>query len=322
MTTSRKILVTGGAGFIGSALCKYLIEQGNHVLCLDNYFTGSRKHTSYLQDHPHFASIYHDLIHPIELDVDAIYHLACPASPRYYQRDPIYTLKTNVWGTMNMLELAKSLKIPILLASTSEVYGNPKQHPQPESYTGNVNPIGPRACYDEGKRVAETLCFDYARMYGVSIRVVRIFNTYGPGMKMNDGRVVSNLIVQALQGKPLTIYGDGTQTRSLCYVTDLVSGLEIMMNHSRRLQGPINLGNPHELRIIDLAKLIVQYTGSTSHIDYLPIPEDDPALRQPDITLAKKCLNWEPQVPIDTGLHMTIAYFKKLLKEGGLDENS
>ncbi len=312
---THTILVTGGAGFIGSHLCEFLLLQGHNVLCLDNLYSCSKRQIMKLQQYDSFKWLYHDLIHPIDLKVDAIYHLACPASPRYYQFDPIYTMKINVVGTMNMLELAKTNRAPILFTSTSEVYGNPKIHPQHESYTGNVHPSSPRACYDEGKRAAETLCFDYARKYDMDIHVVRIFNTYGPYMYEYDGRVVSNLITQALKGKPLTIYGEGSQTRSLCYIDDLIAGIDMMMHRSKRPMGPINLGNPHEVTIQELASMIVRLTQSASPFIYQALPIDDPLQRRPDISLAQCILGWQPNISLEAGLKKTIEYYRQVLKE-------
>jgi UDP-glucuronate decarboxylase len=308
----KKILVTGGAGFIGSHLCETLLGQGHDVVCLDNYYTGSKENILHLMGNPRFEVIRHDLIHPITLEVDQIYNLACPASPVHYQFNPVKTVKTNVMGTLNMLGLAKRVKARILQASTSEVYGDPAVHPQPESYWGNVNCIGPRACYDEGKRVAETLMMDYHRQHGVDIRIARIFNTYGPRMAVNDGRVVSNFIVQALRGEPLTVYGRGKQTRSFCYISDLIKGLIALMEQKETI-GPVNLGNPREFTILSLAEQIKALTGSSSPILFHPLPQDDPVQRKPDITLAKKYLHWEPEVPLEQGLIETIAYFRRRL---------
>ena len=310
----KKILVTGGAGFIGSHLCKKLIEDGNDVLCIDNYFTGTKKNISDLFSNPYFEMIRHDVCFPLYVEVDEIFNLACPASPIHYQHDPVQTTKTSVHGAINMLGLAKRIDVKILQASTSEVYGDPEKHPQNEKYWGNVNPIGPRSCYDEGKRCAETLFFDYYRQHDLEIKVVRIFNTYGPKMHPNDGRVVSNFIMQALQNKDLTVYGDGEQTRSFCYIDDLVSGLQKMMNSSRENIGPINLGNPTELKIIDLAKKIIELTDSKSKIINKDLPLDDPIRRKPDISEAKKILDWTPNIEIDDGLKETIKYFKTQLK--------
>ena len=309
-----KCLVTGGAGFIGSHLCKKLIDSGNDVLCIDNYFTGTKKNISELFDNPYFEMMRHDICFPLYVEVDEIFNLACPASPIHYQHDPVQTTKTSVHGAINMLGLAKRINVKILQASTSEIYGDPEKHPQKESYWGNVNPVGPRSCYDEGKRCAETLFFDYYRQHKLEIKVVRIFNTYGPKMHPNDGRVVSNFIVQAIQDKDITVYGDGNQTRSFCYIDDLVSGLEKMMNSSKENIGPINLGNPVELKIIDLAKLIINLTNSKSKIVNKELPLDDPIRRKPDIAEAQKILKWEPSVGIEDGLKETIKYFKSQIK--------
>jgi len=307
----KKILVTGGAGFIGSYLCEKLLNYGNEVICLDNFFTGSKKNIIHLIDNSYFEVIRHDVEEGILLEVDEIYNLACPASPIHYQFDPIKTTKTNVLGAINMLGLARRCSAKILQASTSEVYGDPEIHPQPETYRGNVNPIGVRACYDEGKRCAETLFFDYYREAKVDIRVVRIFNTYGPKMAINDGRVVSNFIIQALQNKDITIYGDGSQTRSFCYVDDLVDGLIKMMNSNEI--GPINLGNPDEFTILELAQKIIKLTNSKSKLIFKTLPQDDPKQRQPDITLAKQKLNWQPKIKLQDGLIKTIEYFKGVI---------
>jgi len=309
------ILVTGGAGFIGSHLCEALLGEGHDVICLDNLFTGSKNNVQHLLANPHFVFLEHDIIDPIFMDrkIDQIYNLACPASPVHYQHNAIRTIKTNTIGMINILGLAKKHKARILQASTSEVYGDPNVHPQPETYKGNVNPIGPRACYDEGKRVAETLCFDYHRQHKLDIRVARIFNTYGPRMARDDGRVVSNFIVQALEGKDITIYGEGKQTRSFCYIADLVRGLILLMN--AETTGPINLGNPTEFTILELAQKVIEFTGSSSHIVHKPLPQDDPKQRKPDITLAQKNLKWEPTVELDEGLHKTIEYFESLNSE-------
>ena len=308
-----RILITGGAGFIGSHLCDYLIKKGNDVICVDNLFSGSKDNIRHLLSHPCFKFIHHDITNPLFIEVDQIFHLACPASPVHYQYNPIKTIKTNVMGTINMLGLAKRVGARILLSSTSEVYGNPKVHPQKEEYWGNVNPIGPRSCYDEGKRVAETLMMDYHRQNNVDIRIVRIFNTYGPRMALDDGRVISNFIVQALKGEPITVYGDGGQTRSFCYVSDLIEGLIKAMESD--LIGPVNLGNPNEIKIIELAKTILKLTNSKSEIVFRPLPPDDPIRRCPDITLARKRLNWQPIVPLEEGLKETIRYFDKRLAE-------
>ncbi|MCJ7594344.1 MAG: SDR family oxidoreductase [Desulfobacterales bacterium] len=309
-----RILVTGGAGFLGSHLCERLLAEGHNVICLDNYFTGQRRNIFHLLEQRHFEAIRHDLVNPIFLEVDQIYNLACPASPVHYQYNPVKTTKTSVMGAINMLGLAKRVKAKILQASTSEIYGDPTVHPQDESYWGNVNAIGPRACYDEGKRCAETLFFDYYRQNKVNIRVVRIFNTYGPRMHPNDGRVVSNFILQALRGEPITIFGDGSQTRSFCYVDDLVEGLMRMMAGPDEFVGPVNLGNPVERSILDLARFIISLTRSHSTIEFFPPTTDDPRRRQPDISLARKKLGWEPKVGIEEGLEKTIRYFRELLE--------
>lgn len=309
----KRILITGGAGFIGSHLCEKLLDEGNEVICVDNFFTGSKQNIIYLLDNPYFEIIRHDITFPLYIEVDEIYNLACPASPVYYSFDPVQTTKTSVMGAINMLGLAKRLKIKVLQASTSEVYGDPEVHPQTESYRGNVNPIGPRACYDEGKRCAETLFFDYYRQLKIKIKVIRIFNTYGPKMQPDDGRVISNFIVQALKNNDITIYGDGSQTRSFCYVDDLVNVIIKMMNSREDFVGPVNLGNPTEFTILELAKKIIKLTDSKSKIIYKPLPEDDPKQRQPNIELAKKELKWEPIINLDEGLKKTINYFKRLL---------
>ncbi len=310
-----RILVTGGAGFIGSHLIDRLMEAGHEVLCLDNYFTGTKTNVHHWLEHPRFELIRHDVTEPIRLEVEQIYHLACPASPVHYQYNPVKTIKTNVMGTLNMLGLAKRIKARFLLASTSEVYGDPKVHPQTEEYWGNVNPIGIRSCYDEGKRVAETLTFDYMRQNNVDVRVIRIFNTYGPRMQVNDGRVVSNFIVQALQGIPLTVYGDGSQTRSFCYVSDLVDGMIRLMNGEQ--PGPMNIGNPDEYTVLELAQKIQAIIDPSVAIQFKPLPSDDPQRRQPDITKAKTHLGWQPHVPLETGLNLTIPDFKdRLIKLG------
>ncbi|PKN59098.1 MAG: NAD-dependent dehydratase [Deltaproteobacteria bacterium HGW-Deltaproteobacteria-14] len=308
-----RVLVTGGAGFIGSFLCERLLASGHEVVCVDNFFTGRKKNLDHLRDHRDFELVRHDITQPILLEVDRIYNLACPASPVHYQYNPVKTVKTSVMGTINMLGLAKRVRARILQASTSEVYGDPTVHPQTEDYWGHVNPIGPRACYDEGKRVAETLCFDYHRQNKVDIRVIRIFNTYGPRMLMDDGRVVSNFIVQALTGEDITLYGDGSQSRSFCYVDDLVRGATLMMEQDQVI-GPINLGNPVEFTIRELADLTLEITGSKSRIVWAPLPQDDPTRRQPDITRAREALGWEPTVPLRAGLEKTIAYFDALLR--------
>ncbi|MBP6863995.1 MAG: SDR family oxidoreductase [Candidatus Didemnitutus sp.] len=304
-----RILVTGGAGFLGSHLCDKLLAQGHEVICLDNLFTGSKANIAHLLTNPHFEFVRHDVIDPFKFEVDQIYNLACPASPPHYQYNPIKTTKTSVMGAINCLGLAKRVKARVFQASTSEVYGDPSVHPQPESYWGNVNPIGRRSCYDEGKRVAETLFFDYHRENKVDIRIVRIFNTYGPRMHPNDGRVVSNFIVQALKGEDLTVYGDGTQTRSFCYVDDLIEGFVRLMNQTETV-GPVNIGNPGEFTMLELAQQVLKLTGSKSQIVHKPLPADDPKQRRPDITLAQKYLKWEPQVPLAAGLERTIAYFR------------
>lgn len=309
-TTMKKILVTGGAGFIGSHLCEALLKQGNEVICLDNYFTGNKQNILHLMDNPYFEAIRHDVTMPYAIEVDEIYNLACPASPVHYQSDPIKTINTSVMGAINILELAKGLNCKVLQASTSEVYGDPIIHPQPEEYWGNVNPIGIRSCYDEGKRCAETLFFDYHRQKNVRIKVVRIFNTYGPHMHPNDGRVVSNFIMQALQGKDITIYGDGQQTRSFCYCDDLVRGLIAMMETDDNVTGPINLGNPNEFTILQLAQLVIELTGAASKIVHLPAVSDDPTQRQPIIDKAQDVLHWEPTIQLREGLLKTIEYFK------------
>ena len=308
----RRSLVTGGAGFIGSHLCERLLECGGEVLCVDNFFTGARSNIAHLIGHPRFELIRHDVCHALYVEVDEIYNLACPASPIHYQHDPVKTTKTIVFGAFNMLGLAKRLRIPILQASTSEVYGDPQVHPQGEAYWGHVNPIGPRSCYDEGKRCAEALFFDYRRQHDLEIKVARIFNTYGPRMRPDDGRVVSNFVVQALGGRRLTVFGDGSQTRSFCYVTDLVDGLIKLMASPAEVTGPINLGNPREFTMGELASLVLRQTGSASTIEYSPLPEDDPKQRQPDITKAKALLRWEPSVSLERGLNSTIGYFRQL----------
>ncbi|MGW8246896.1 MAG: UDP-glucuronic acid decarboxylase family protein [Acidiferrobacterales bacterium] len=305
-----RALVTGGAGFLGSHLCDRLIYDGYDVICVDNFFTGTRNNIAHLLDNPYFEVIRHDICEPLRVEVDEIYNLACPASPPHYQHNPIYTTKTSVLGTMNMLGLAKRLNARFFQASTSEVYGDPEVHPQPESYWGHVNPNGTRSCYDEGKRCAESLCFDYHRQHGVDIKVARIFNTYGPRMHPNDGRVVSNFIVQALNNEPITIYGDGLQTRSFCYVDDLIEVFIRLMKSEEGFTGPVNTGNPGEFTIKQLAEKVLELTGSSSRIDYLPLPQDDPKQRQPDISLAKEKLGWEPTVALEQGLNKTIEYFK------------
>ena len=309
----KRILVTGGAGFLGSHLCERLLAQQHDVLCVDNYFTGRKDNVAHLMSNPHFELLRHDVTFPLYVEVDEIYNLACPASPIHYQHDPVQTTKTSVHGAINMLGLAKRVNAKILQASTSEVYGDPSQHPQSESYWGNVNPIGPRSCYDEGKRCAETLFFDYHRQHRIPIRVARIFNTYGPRMLPNDGRVVSNFIVQALNGEPITVYGDGSQTRSFCYVDDLVHGLIRLMAAPDAVTGPVNLGNPGEFTILELAKKTVLKTGSKSEIVLRPLPRDDPKQRRPDIVLAQRELNWNPSIQLDEGLDKTINYFREQL---------
>ena len=314
----KRVLVTGGAGFLGSWLCEELIEQGYEVLCVDNFYTGTKRNIAHLMGHAQFELVRHDVTFPLYVETDEIYNLACPASPVHYQFDPVQTTKTSVHGAINMLGLAKRIKAKILQASTSEVYGDPEVHPQEESYWGRVNPIGLRACYDEGKRCAETLFFDYFRQHNLRIKVARIFNTYGPRMHPNDGRVVSNFIVQALRNLPLTLYGDGSQTRSFCYVEDLVEGLVRLMNTPDDVTGPINLGNPQELTVRELAETIVDVTGSGSKIISKPLPSDDPVRRKPDISLAQQQLKWEPEYTLHAGLAPTIAYFEELLQnEGG-----
>ncbi|MGC1307113.1 MAG: UDP-glucuronic acid decarboxylase family protein [Phormidesmis sp.] len=310
-----RILVTGGAGFIGSHLIDRLMEANHEVICLDNFYTGHKRNILRWMDHPYFELVRHDITEPIRLEVDQIYHLACPASPVHYQYNPVKTVKTNVLGTLNMLGLAKRVKARFFLASTSEVYGDPEVHPQPEEYRGSVNPIGIRSCYDEGKRMAETLAFDYHRQNDVDIRVVRIFNTYGPRMLENDGRVVSNFIVQALSGQPLTVYGDGSQTRSFCYVSDLVEGFIRLMNSEKT--GPINIGNPGEYTILELAETIQRMVNPDAEVQYKPLPQDDPRRRQPDITKAKEFLNWEPSVQLEAGLEKTIADFRARMEANG-----
>ena len=307
---NKRILVTGGAGFLGSHLCERLLAAGNDVLCVDNFFTGSRSNVAHLLPNPHFELMRHDVTFPLYVEVDEIYNLACPASPVHYQHDPVQTTKTSVIGAINMLGLAKRLGARIMQASTSEIYGDPAVHPQPEEYWGNVNTIGPRACYDEGKRCAETLFFDYHRQHKLDIKVIRIFNTYGPRMHPNDGRVVSNFIIQALKGEPITIYGDGQQTRSFCYADDLIDGFIRFMDTPADITGPINLGNPGEFTMLELAEKVIRLTRSASKIEHRPLPQDDPKQRRPDIAKARALLDWEPQVPLDEGLQRTIDYFK------------
>ena len=311
--SSKRILITGGAGFLGSHLCERLLAQGHEVICADNYFTGSKANIAHLLDHPYFELMRHDVTFPLYVEVDEIYNMACPASPVHYQYDPVQTTKTSVHGAINMLGLAKRVRAKILQASTSEVYGDPKVHPQREDYWGHVNPIGIRSCYDEGKRCAETLFFDYHRQNKVRIKVARIFNTYGPRMHPNDGRVVSNFIVQALRNEPITIYGDGQQTRSFCYCDDLVRGLMSLMNSPDEVTGPINIGNPGEFTMLELAEKVIKLSGSKSKLEFKPLPADDPKQRQPDITQARKVLNWEPTIPLDEGLGKTVAFFRDLL---------
>ena len=316
MHTRKRCLVTGGAGFLGSHLCKRLLIDGNKVIAVDNFYTGTKDNVVELLDNPNFELVRHDVTFPLYVEVDEIYNLACPASPIHYQLDPVQTTKTSVHGAINMLGLAKRLKAKILQASTSEVYGDPQVHPQPESYMGNVNLNGPRSCYDEGKRCAETLFFDYYRQYNLRIKVARIFNTYGPNMQPNDGRVVSNFIMQALQDKPITIFGDGSQTRSFCYVDDLIEAFFRLMDSPDDFTGPINIGNPVEFRIMELAEKVIKLTNSKSKLVYEKLPDDDPIQRQPDINLAKEKLGWEPKIHLEEGLIMTIHYFENLLKCG------
>ena len=310
---NKRILITGGAGFLGSHLCDKLLENGNDIICVDNFFTGSKDNIVHLLDNPYFELIRHDITIPLHHEVDEIFNLACPASPIHYQFDPVKTTKTSVHGAINLLDLAKRKNAKILQASTSEVYGDPKEHPQTETYWGNVNPIGIHSCYDEGKRCAETLFFDYHRQFQLNIKVVRIFNTYGPRMHPDDGRVISNFIVQALQQKPITIYGDGTQTRSFCYVDDLIDGFVRFMSTDNHLTGPINLGNPNEHTMLEIAKIIIELVGSSAKIEFRPLPQDDPTRRKPDISKAQKELNWEPKIHLAKGLKRTIEYFDKLL---------
>jgi UDP-glucuronate decarboxylase len=310
---TKRILITGGAGFLGSHLCDKLIEKGNEVLCLDNFFTGSKENIIHLLANPRFELIRHDIINPIFLEMDHIYNLACPASPVHYQHNPIKTIKTNVMGAINALGMAKRLNAKILQASTSEVYGDPDMHPQKEAYWGRVNPIGPRSCYDEGKRAAECLMMDYHRQNNVRVKIARIFNTYGPRMALNDGRVVSNFVVQALKGEDITVYGEGSQTRSFCYVDDMVDGLIALMESDDGFLGPVNLGNPHEFKIMDLAKMVISMTGNRSGVVHKPLPQDDPMQRNPDISLARKMLGWQPHVHLEQGLERTIEYFRKVI---------
>ena len=310
----KRILITGGAGFLGSHLCERLLREGNDIICLDNFFTGNKENITNLLGAPHFELIRHDIINPIYLEVDEIYNMACPASPVHYQFNPIKTIKTNVMGVINVLGIAKRTKAKVLQASTSEIYGDPEIHPQNESYWGKVNPIGIRSCYDEGKRAAECLMMDYRRQNSVNTKLVRIFNTYGPRMAINDGRVVSNFIIQALLGKKITIYGDGTHTRSFCYVDDLIEGLIRMMNSADEFYGPVNIGNPEEFTILQLAQIIIKLTKSNSKIEFQPLPEDDPTQRKPDITLAQDKLGWSPKIDLEKGLISTIGYFRDVLK--------
>jgi UDP-glucuronate decarboxylase len=318
MHLENRVLVTGGAGFLGSHLCERLLADGTVVVCVDNFFTGARRNVEHLLDHKHFEVIRHDVTFPLYVEVDEIYNLACPASPIHYQHDPVQTTKTSVHGAINMLGLAKRLRAKILQASTSEVYGDPSVHPQPEDYWGHVNPVGPRSCYDEGKRCAETLFFDYWRQHRLAIKVARIFNTYGPRMHPNDGRVVSNFIVQALLGRDITVYGEGLQTRSFCYVDDLIDGLVRLMATPAGVTGPVNIGNPIEFEIIELAQMIIGLVGSRSRIVRRPLPENDPKQRQPDISRAQELLGWKPHVALKEGLMRTIAYFEQLLSDQGL----
>ena len=317
MHLERRVLITGGAGFIGSHLCETLLALGADILCVDNFFTGSKRNIEHILDHPRFELLRHDVTFPLFVEVDEIYNLACPASPIHYQRDPVQTTKTSVHGAINMLGLAKRLRAKILQASTSEIYGDPQVHPQQEGYWGHVNPIGPRSCYDEGKRCAETLFFDYRRQHNMRIKVLRIFNTYGPRMHPNDGRVVSNFIIQALNNNDITVYGDGKQTRSFCYVDDLVRGMVCLMGTSDDVTGPMNCGNPNEFTILELAEKVIGLTGSRSKIVHRPLPQDDPRQRRPDISLAHELLGWEPTTMLTEGLQKTIAYFERLISELG-----
>ncbi len=316
MHIRKRVLVTGGAGFLGSFLCERLLAEGCDVICADNFYTGTKQNIVHLMENPYFEVIRHDITFPLYVEVDEIYNLACPASPIHYQNDPVQTTKVNVHGAINMLGLAKRIKAKIFQASTSEVYGDPHIHPQPEDYWGNVNCIGPRSCYDEGKRCAETLFFDYRRQHNLEIKVARIFNTYGPNMHPNDGRVVSNFIMQALKGNPITVYGDGSQTRSFCYVDDLIEGFVRLMASPFEVTGPVNLGNPGEFTILELTQKIIELTGSKSEVIFKPLPQDDPRQRKPDITRAKEVLGWEPRIPLEQGLKKTIAYFDNLIRTG------
>lgn len=318
----KKVLVTGGSGFLGSHLCKKLLEKGYEVICVDNFYTGTKKNILPLLENPYFELIRHNICFPLYVEVDEIYNLACPASPVHYQNSPLQTIKTSVFGAINVLGLAKRVKAKVFQASTSEVYGDPNVHPQKESYFGNVNPIGIRSCYDESKRCAETLFFDYHRQYNIPIKVARIFNTYGPNMHPNDGRVVSNFIVQALKGEDLTVYGNGLQTRSFCYVDDLIEGFLKLMNSDDQIVGPINLGNPTEFTILDLAELVIKHTKSNSKIIYKDLPSDDPRQRKPDISKANKLLNWHPKVSLEEGLVKTIEYFKNLISKSSIFQSS
>ncbi len=320
--SSQRILVTGGAGFLGSHLCEELLKAGQEVLCLDNFYTGTKRNISHLMGNPNFEVMRHDITFPLYIEVDAIYNLACPASPIHYQNDPVQTTKVNVHGSINLLGLAKRVGARILQASTSEVYGDPSVHPQPESYTGSVSTIGPRACYDEGKRCAETLFFDYHRQHKLQIKVARIFNTYGPRMHPNDGRVVSNFIVQALRNEPITLYGDGSQTRSFCYVDDLIGGLQKLMSSPDNFTGPVNLGNASEFTVLELAEKIISLSGSRSKFVFNPLPIHDPQRRQPDLTLARQELGYSPKISLEEGLTKTIAYFDELLKDASVVPNS
>jgi UDP-glucuronate decarboxylase len=322
MMTQKCLLVTGGAGFLGSHLCERLIANGHEVLCIDNLFTGTKRNIEHLLDDSRFEFVRHDVTFPLYVEVDGIYNLACPASPIHYQHDPVQTTKTSVHGAINMLGLAKRLRCRILQASTSEVYGDPEVHPQTEDYWGHTNPVGPRSCYDEGKRCAETLFFDYHRQHDMSIKVARIFNTYGPRMHPNDGRVVSNFIVQALKGENITLYGDGSQTRSFCYVDDLINGIVALMESPEDLTGPVNLGNPVEITIKELAEVVIELVQSRSKLEYRPLPQDDPRQRRPDITLASRRLNWTPDIDLRTGLARTITYFDRLLAKSTQQETS